>query len=117
MIIQPGLNPSSVVSAATSGMDGLGVKVGAVSAMTIGSGAKTGTVVKAGSVVTKGSGAKAAMVGLGKTAGGGTFWSGTGWSLGMGLGLGAWGPVLMTVVGTIVIYKATPALVKVLAKR
>ncbi|MEO5339576.1 MAG: hypothetical protein H7837_03515 [Magnetococcus sp. MYC-9] len=27
---------------------------------------------------------------------GGTLWNGTGWSLGLGLGLGAWGPVLLT---------------------
>lgn len=29
------------------------------------------------------------------TAAAGTIWSGTGWSLGLGLGLGAWGPVIL----------------------
>ncbi|MBF0193741.1 MAG: hypothetical protein HQL71_04245, partial [Magnetococcales bacterium] len=27
-------------------------------------------------------------------SGGGVIWNGTGWKLGLGLGLGAWGPVL-----------------------
>ncbi|HIJ50643.1 MAG TPA: hypothetical protein HPP54_06285 [Nitrospinae bacterium] len=92
-----------VVNAAKSGMNGLGMKVGA-----------TG---KAGTVVAKGSSAKVAIVGLGKAAGSGSFWSGTGWKLGLGLGLGAWGPLLKTAIGTLVVYKATPMLIKVLAKR
>ncbi len=110
MVIQPGINPTEIVGVAQSGIESLGVKAGTVKAMTVGT--KSGTAIKAGG------GFKATMVGLGKTAGGGgTFWSGTGWSLGLGLGLGAWGPLLMTAIGTLVVYKATPMLIKVLAKR
>lgn len=72
--------------------------------------AKTGTVkagsTKLGSVMAKGNGAKAAVAGLGKGAAtGGTIWFGTGWSLGLGLGLGAWGPLLLGGLGTYALYR------------
>lgn len=48
--------------------------------------------------LTKGAMAKGAVVGGaagGATVAGGTIWTGQGWSLGLGLGLGAWGPVIL----------------------
>ncbi|MBF0293039.1 MAG: hypothetical protein HQK86_12880 [Nitrospinae bacterium] len=48
--------------------------------------------------MTKGAVAKGVIAGGaagGATAAGGTIWTGSGWSLGLGLGLGAWGPVIL----------------------
>lgn len=70
------------------------VKAGAVNKAGVAAAANTG---KAAATVQAGTGSAAAGVATGgKAAGsGGTIWTGKGFSLGLGWGLGAWGPVLL----------------------
>jgi hypothetical protein len=103
MVVQPIIDPAIAASAAAG--SGVGAaKVGATKAITV----KIGASAKAGSFLT---GTKVAIAGLSKSVAG-TFWAGAGWKLGLGLGLGVWGPVMLTAVSAAAIYNVTPAIIK-----
>jgi hypothetical protein len=70
--------------------------------------AKIATTAKTGSILT---GTKVAVASLSKSVAG-TFWAGASWKLGLGLGLGIWGPVMLTAVSAAAIYNVTPAIIK-----
>ena len=70
--------------------------------------AKIAPAAQANSVVMPGTGGKV-VAGIGKSGAGaklagGAMLSGKGFSLGLGLGLGPWGPIILSVVGAAAVY-------------
>jgi len=100
LVIQQIPHPAIVTGASAPGM----AKFGNAKVIS----AKIGTTAKAGSILT---GTKAAVASLSKSVTG-TFWAGASWKLGLGLGLGIWGPVMLTAVSAAAIYNVTPAIIK-----
>ncbi|OAN46295.1 magnetic particle specific iron-binding protein Mms6 [Magnetospirillum moscoviense] len=119
MVCPPGV-PVGTKAAALGEMEREGAtakvgagKVGAAKAGAAPAAAQTQAVAAQGAgtkvVAAQGAGAKAAAVGVGKVGVGaktvgGTIWSGKGLALGLGMGLGAWGPLILGVVGAGAVY-------------
>ncbi len=79
---------------------GAGTNAAAVKGAAVkGAGAAKGTIAGKAAMAAKGAGATG---GAAKTAAGGAFFSAKG--LGLGLGLGTWGPVILGVIGATAVY-------------
>ena len=68
-----------------------------------------GGVAEGAGVAAKAASGKAAVgmagvAGSAKAAAGSTIWTGSGWSLGLGLGLGPWGPAILGLLGVTAVY-------------
>ena len=68
-----------------------------------------GGVAEGAGVAAKAASGKAAIgmagaAGSAKAAAGSTIWTGSGWSLGLGLGLGPWGPAILGLLGMTAVY-------------
>lgn len=111
--IANGVLPSAAAPAGTKGAtaaigeverEGMVAKAGGAKAM----GAKIAPAAKANAVALPGTGGKV-VAGIGKSGAGakvagGAMLSGKGFSLGLGLGLGPWGPIILGVVGAAAVY-------------
>ena len=105
-VAAPAVAPKAAVAKAimVKGVAGGGVAEGA------GVAAKgAGVAAKGAGVAAKAASGKAAVgmagvAGSAKAAAGSTIWTGSGWSLGLGLGLGPWGPAILGLLGVTAVY-------------
>lgn len=107
--IANGVAPSAAAVVGEAEREGVMAKAGATKAGgTKVLAAKIAPAAQANSVVLPGTGGKV-VAGIGKSGAGakvagGALLSGKGFSLGLGLGLGPWGPIILGVVGAAAVY-------------